>query len=62
LSTEELAERINLTTSETKDILFYHIDYFTLDRLMTYAERLLSPAELKIIVEQKKDKVHVRTV
>jgi|SRR5437763_9915175 len=62
LSTEKVAERINLTNSETQDIFFYHIDYFTLDRLMTYAERLLSPAELKITVEQKKDKIHGRIV
>src|SRR3954453_6903470 len=54
LSTEEVAERINLTNSETQDILFYHIEYFTLDRLMTYAERLLSPAEVKVIVEPKR--------
>jgi len=54
LSTEEIAKRINLTNSETQDILLYHIDYFTLDRLITYASRLLSPAEIKIIVEAKK--------
>src|SRR3954453_2825074 len=53
LSVEEIAERINLTTSETKDIFFYHIDYFTLDRLITYAERLLSPNEIKLIVDKK---------
>src|SRR5687768_7131311 len=46
LSTAEVSQRINLTSSETKDILHYHIDYFTLDRLITYAERLLSPSEV----------------
>jgi predicted XRE-type DNA-binding protein len=54
LSTEEIAKKINLTNSETQDILFYHIDYFTLDRLMTYADRLLAPAEVKVIVEPRK--------
>jgi predicted XRE-type DNA-binding protein len=55
LSAEQIAQRINLTNSETKEILFYHIDYFTLDRLITYAERLLTPNEVKIIVELKKE-------
>jgi len=64
LSTAEVAQKIDLTNSETKDILHYHIDYFTLDRLITYAERLLTPSEVKIIIEPKKeDQVsHARTV
>jgi predicted XRE-type DNA-binding protein len=62
LSTKEVAEKINLTNSETKDILFYHIDYFTLDRLITYAERLLAPNEVKVVVESKKNTSHARTV
>ena|SRR5256885_7062897 len=62
LSTEEVAERINLSNSETKDILFYHIDYFTLDRLITYAEKLLAPNEVKVIVESKKNTSHARAV
>jgi len=60
LSVEEVAERINLTNSETKDIIYYHIDYFTLDRLMTYAEKLLSPLEIKVKVETKKENSNVR--
>lgn len=63
LSTKSIAEKINLTNSETKDILFYHIDYFTLDRLITYAGRLFSASEIKVIIEPKKDNhLHVRTV
>src|SRR5207248_6004865 len=42
LSTVEIGKKINLTNSETQEILFYHIDYFTLDRLLTYASRLFS--------------------
>jgi predicted XRE-type DNA-binding protein len=53
LSTEEIAQKINLTNSETQDIIFYHIDYFTLDRLMTYAEKIFSPNKIKIIVESR---------
>ena len=61
LSTEEIGKKINLTNSETQDILFYHIDYFTLDRLITYAGRLFSPREIKVIVEPE-NKIHARTV
>ena len=60
LSTEEVAEKINLTSSETKDILYYHIDCFTLDRLITYTEKLLSPLEIKLKVEVKKENSNVR--
>jgi hypothetical protein len=62
LSSEEIAKRINLTNSETQEILFYHIDYFTLDRLITYAGRLFSPQEIKVVVEPKKNTRHARTV
>ena len=62
LSTEEVAKKINLTSSETKDILFYHIDYFTLDRLIIYAERLFSPSEIRVIIEKKRSKEHARTI
>ena len=62
LSTLEIAKKINLTNSETQDILFYHIDYFTLDRLLTYAERLFSTSEVKVIFEPKKHSLHARTV
>src|SRR3954451_20784331 len=37
LSTEALAQEINLTTGETQEILFCYIDNFTLDRLVNYA-------------------------
>jgi len=48
LTDKEVAQRINLTTGETEDILFCRIDYFTLDRLMTYANELFEPLEIKI--------------
>src|SRR5947209_6321844 len=63
LSTEKVSKRINLTNSETQDILLYHIDYFTLDRLITYAGKLFSTSEIRVIVEPKKDnRPHARTV
>src|SRR3954463_16792914 len=40
LTTEELAQQINLTAPETEDILFCRINKFTMDRLMTYANNL----------------------
>jgi predicted XRE-type DNA-binding protein len=57
----EISKKINLTNSETQEILFYHIDYFTLDRLIIYASRLFSTSEIKVIIEPKKD-VNERTV
>jgi predicted XRE-type DNA-binding protein len=62
LSDKEIAQKIHLTTGETKDILYCHIDYFTLDRLITYASRLFSTSEIKVIIKPKKEEVHARTV
>ena len=42
LTTEELAEQINLTVPEVEDILFARINKFTLDRLVAYANNLFS--------------------
>ncbi|KLL05461.1 MAG: hypothetical protein MRERV_1c159 [Mycoplasmataceae bacterium RV_VA103A] len=62
LSDKEIAQKIHLTTGETRDILYCHIDYFTLDRLITYAGRLFSPSQVKVIIEPEKDTIHARTV
>ena len=61
-STEEMAQKLQLSKAETEDILYYRIDYFTLDRLVSYATRLFKPLEVKMIVERKKDNLHVQTV
>src|SRR6185436_100052 len=45
LTTKKIAQQIQLTTPETEDILHCHIDKFTLDRLMDYAERLAIPLQ-----------------
>ena len=55
LSDKEIAKRINLTTGETEDILFCRIDYFTLDRLITYANELFEPLEMKITKAQERN-------
>ena len=62
ISTEEIAKKLQLSKAETEDILYYRIDYFTLDRLVSYATRLFKPFEVKMIVERKKDNLHARTV
>ena len=64
LTDEEISDKIKLTTAETRDILYCHIDYFTLDRLITYADKLFEPLEVKMIYgTEKKEKVaSVRTI
>lgn len=60
LSPDQVANKIQLTTAETKDILHYHLSLFTLDRLMTYAERLLAPIkEIQLIITEKRSNLHV---
>src|SRR3954462_7686366 len=54
LSTEKIAQKIKLSVPETEDILYCHIDYFTLDRLVDYAKKLFSPFEIRITMEEKK--------
>jgi len=65
ISTEEMAQKLQLSKAETEDILYYRIDHFTLDRLVSYATRLFKPLEVKMIVERKRtNKVssHERTI
>jgi len=59
LTREQVAEKMEISKAETEDILFCCIEEFTLDRLITYASKLLEPAEVKITVEQKKLSFHV---
>jgi len=62
LPIEEVAKRIKLTTAETKNIFHYHLDCFTFDRLITYANRLFSPNEIEVIIEEKKNNLHARSI
>ena len=52
LTDEELADRINLSIPELEEVLFCQIEKFTLDRLMTYANSLFTPAQIKITISQ----------
>ena len=64
ISTEKMAQKLQLSKAETEDILYYRIDYFTLDRLVDYATRLFKLFEVKMVVESKKisKNQHARTV
>ncbi|KLL05219.1 MAG: hypothetical protein MRERV_3c025 [Mycoplasmataceae bacterium RV_VA103A] len=62
LSDEEVASKIKLTVGETRDILYCHINYFTLDRLVVYASKLFAPSQVKVIVEPKKPEKHARVI
>lgn len=54
ITDKELAEQMELTLAETEDILYYRTDYFTLDRLMTYASKLFKSEPLTIgIIKDK---------
>ena len=55
LTDEELANQMELTVAETEDILYYRISYFTLDRLMTYANKLFKSEPLMIGVIKDKE-------
>ena len=55
LTDEELTKQMELTLAEIEDILHYRIDYFTLDRLMTYANKLFKTEPLTIGIIKNKD-------
>lgn len=48
LTDEEIARQMELTLPETEDILHYRLNCFTLDRLMTYANKLFKTEPLKV--------------
>src|SRR5207248_7582470 len=52
LTTEKLAQKIQLTKPETEDILYCRLDCFTLDRLLTYTDKLFAPAQLKVTIKE----------
>jgi predicted XRE-type DNA-binding protein len=62
LTREQVAERMGISKAETEDILFCHIEEFTLDRLLTYASGLLDPLQVKVILEPKKTSLHDKVV
>ncbi|CAG8713439.1 19046_t:CDS:2, partial [Racocetra fulgida] len=53
-SDKEIADRIDLSVAETRDILFCCIEKFTLDRLLTYVNTITKELILKML--EKMDK------
>lgn len=49
LKEEQIAQRIELSKAEVKRMLRYRIDEFTLDRLITYADKLFFPFQVGVI-------------
>jgi|SRR5215216_4589446 len=62
LSDEVMIRKLHLTQTELEDILFCRISKFTLDYLMNVSSKLFLPDEIKLVVEPKKDNLHVQTV
>ena len=53
-TTEKLAHQIQLSKAETEDILYCRIDYLTLDRLLSYTDKLFAPSQLEIVIKEPK--------
>ena|SRR5437868_767463 len=62
LTRQQVANKMDLSKAETEDILFCHIEEFTLDRLITYASKLLDPIQVKVILEPKKTVLYAKSV
>lgn len=62
LSDEIMARKLHLTQNKLEDILFCRISKFNLDYLIDIASKLFLPAEIKLIVETKKNTSHARTI
>jgi predicted XRE-type DNA-binding protein len=58
LTRKQVAEKIGISKAETENILFCHIEEFTLDRLVEYASKLLEPARVKVILEPKEATIY----
>ena len=50
LTDEKIAQLMELTLPETEDILYYRTNYFTLDRLLTYVNKLFKNEPLKLVI------------
>ena len=61
ISDEKLAKQMELTLAETEDILYYRITHFTLDRLLTYANKLFKSEPLMLgIVKNNRERETIR--
>ena len=55
-SEKQLFQKLGVTKKEGEYILFCHIDKFTLDELIYYANRLYIPCEVKIKLPYEQEK------
>jgi predicted XRE-type DNA-binding protein len=62
LSDEVMNRKLHLIQAELENILFCRISKFSLDYLMNVASKLFSPAEIKVVIETKKEDVHAPIV
>src|SRR4051812_41730298 len=53
-TTEKIAQKLQLSKAETEDILYCRIDYLTLDRLLSYTDKLFAPSQVEIIIKESK--------
>ena len=56
LTTEKLAQKISLSLAETEDILYCRIDYLTLDRLLSYTDKLFAPSQVEVVIKEPKQR------
>lgn len=60
ISDEKLAKQMELTLPETEDILYYRITHFTLDRLLTYANKLFKSEPLMLGIVKGREREVIR--
>jgi len=58
LNREEIARLIELSQPETEELLFCNIEKFTLDRLVSYLDKLHLPLQIKI-TNPKEKSLHI---
>jgi hypothetical protein len=51
---------MELTLAETEDILYYRITHFTLDQLLTYANKLFKLEPLMLGIVKSKEREEIR--
>ena len=52
LSDEEISHRLGISKERTLQILFCWIEKFTLDKLITYTDKLLTPTQIQVVIRE----------
>jgi predicted XRE-type DNA-binding protein len=61
LTTKDIAKQLGLTIYRTEYILYSHIDKLTLDELITYANMLHIPRQLRISIPYAQKEITAKT-